>query len=115
MLDKEQMEKMQVEEEEIGSKKLSYHAICRYQPLFDGRWYVVCTHVTEDGREITSCTDMYGKEILIQGFISESKEKILDGIRMTEETLKEKSELDPKGYKGLLGGAKPQDEKIISS
>ena len=112
MIDKEQseheyqMEKMQVEEVEIGGSEIGYHAICRFQPLFDGRWYFVCTHVTEDGREITSCTDIYGKEVLIQGGISESRESILDGIKETERKLKEKNELEPKGYKGLLGGAK---------
>jgi len=103
MIDKEQM---QVEEVEIGSSELAFHAICRFQPLFDGRWYFVCTHVTKDGREILSCTDMYGREVLIQGDISESRESILNGIKETERKFKEKSELDPKGYKGLLGGAK---------
>jgi len=104
----------EVEEVEIGGKDIGFHAMCRFQPLFDGRWYVVFTHITKEGKEILFTTNMYGRETPIEGCISSSKEEILNGIKETEEKLREGHELEPKGYKGLLSGAK-QDEKTIPS
>ena len=102
----------EVEEVEIGSNDLGFHAMCRFQPLWDGRFYVVFTHIDKEGKEILFTTNMYGREIPIEGCIASSKEEILNGVKETEDKLRQGHELDPKGYKGLLGGSK-QDKKTI--
>ena len=106
MLDKRKRKKLGVEE--IETKGLDHRSMCRFQPLFDGNYYVVFTYITPEGKEILSCRDGYGKEIPMKGYIVSSRQVILDGVSQTQKELTEEDELKAKGYMGFLGGNKEE-------
>lgn len=86
---------------------------CKYQKLFDGKYYVLFYRVDEDGREIlTMCKNERGEDVSEDGLIVPDEEMVYRAIERLKEKVavleaqkeaeaEEQRILTPKGYLGF--------------